>query len=123
MLTLLSALAVVLFLAVTGLSHVYRAQQEALGSRWFSRGRMELNAGHFVGAVSDFRAALIYSRDNYSYQFNLAESLVGLKRTGEAHAYLTNLWERQPENGFVNRELARICAQNASNMAGARNRK
>jgi len=111
MLAVLSASAVVFFLAVTGLSHVYRAQQEALGSRWFTRGSTELNAGHFGGAVSDFRAALLYSRDNYSYEFNLAEALVGLKRSSEAQAYLINLWERQPENGFVNRELARICAQ------------
>jgi len=111
MLAVLSALALVFFLAVTGLSHVYRTQQEALGSRWFARGSTELNAGHFDGAVSDFRAALLYSRDNYSYQFNLAEALVGLKRTTEAQAYLINLWGRQPENGFVNRELARIWAQ------------
>jgi Flp pilus assembly protein TadD len=84
MLAVLSSLAVLFFLAVTGLSHIYRAQQEALGSRWFTRGRTEINAGHFGGAVSDFRAALLYSRDDYSYQFNLAEALVGLKRTSEA---------------------------------------
>lgn len=111
MLAVLSALAVVFFLAVTGLSHVYRAQQQALGSRWFARGSKELNTGHFGSAVSDFRAALLYSRDNYAYEFNLAEALVGLKRTSEAQAYLINLWSRQPENGFVNRELARIWAQ------------
>ena len=112
LLAVLSALAVIFFLAVTGLSHVYRAQQEHLGNRWSARGRAEFNAGHYGTAVSDFRAALIYSRDNYSYQFNLAEALVGLKRTSEARAYLINLWDREPENGFVNRELARIYAQN-----------
>jgi tetratricopeptide (TPR) repeat protein len=112
MLTVISALAVVFFLGVTGLSRVYRAQQERLGNRWFTRGRTELNAGHFGGAVSDFRAALLYSRDNYSYQLSLAEALVGSKRSSEAQAYLINLWDREPENGFVNRELARICAQN-----------
>lgn len=111
LLTVLFALAVALFLVVTGLSHVYHAQQESLGNRWFTRGSSEFNAGHYGAAVSDFRAALLYSRDNYSYQFGLAEALVGLKRTGEAQAYLINLWERQPENGFVNRELARIYAQ------------
>jgi tetratricopeptide (TPR) repeat protein len=113
MLGVLSALAVVLLLAVTGLSHVYAAQQEALGNRWFSRGNTELSAGHFGGAANDFRAALLYSRDNYSYQLNLAEALLGSRRTGEAQAYFLNLWDRQPENGFVNRELARIYAQGA----------
>jgi tetratricopeptide (TPR) repeat protein len=110
-LTVLFATALVFFLMVTGISHVYYAQQEHLGNRWFARGSAELNAGHYGGAVSDFRAALRYSRDNYSYQFNLAEALVGLKRTSEARAYLINLWERQPQNGFVNRELARIYGQ------------
>jgi len=110
-LAVLSVLAVVFFLAVTGLSHVYRAQQGALGNRWFTRGSTELNAGQFSSAVNDFRAALLFSPDNYSYQLNLAEALLGLKRTSEAQAYLINLWGRQPENGFVNRELARICAQ------------
>jgi tetratricopeptide (TPR) repeat protein len=112
MLAALSALAVLFFLAVTGLSNVYRAQQESLGNRWFTRGSSEFNAGHYDDAVSDFRAALLYSRDDYSYQFSLAEALVGLNRSSEAQAYLINLWGRQPENGFVNRELARICARN-----------
>jgi tetratricopeptide (TPR) repeat protein len=111
-LTLLFAVALVAFLAVTGLTHVYHAQRDHLGTRWYARGSAELNAGHYGAAVNDFRAALLYSRDNYSYQLNLAEALVGLKRTSEARAYLMSLWERQPENGFVNRELARICAQN-----------
>jgi outer membrane protein assembly factor BamD (BamD/ComL family) len=82
MLAVLSALAVVFFLAVTGLSHVYRAQQESLGNRWYMRGSTEFKAGHFGAAVSDFRAALLYSRDHYSYQLNLAEALLGQKRSG-----------------------------------------
>jgi len=38
------------------------------------------------------------SRDDYSYQFSLAEALVGLNRSSEAQAYLINLWERQPHS-------------------------
>jgi tetratricopeptide (TPR) repeat protein len=110
-LALLSVLAVVFFLAVTGLSRGYRRQQEALGNRWFTRGSADLQARHFDRAVSEFRTALLYSRDNYTYQLNLAEALLGLKRTDEAYAYLINLWEREPENGRVNLELARIAAQ------------
>jgi tetratricopeptide (TPR) repeat protein len=110
-LAVLTLLAVVFFLAVTGLSHIYQAQQEALGSRWFNRGTGHLQARHYDRAVIEFRTALLYARDNYSYQLNLAESLIGLKRTDEAHAYLINLWDREPENGLVNLELARIAAQ------------
>jgi tetratricopeptide (TPR) repeat protein len=110
-LALLTVLAVVLFLVVGGLSRAFHAQQESLGQRWFSRGVADLQAQRFDSAVTEFRAALRYSRDDYSYQLNLAEALVGLKRTSEAQAYFINLWDRQPEDGLVNLELARIAAQ------------
>jgi Flp pilus assembly protein TadD len=70
-----------------------------------------LKAGHFDGAVTEFRSALLYSPDDYSYQLNLAEALIGMKRTAEASTYLLTLWERQPDDGLVNLELARIAAQ------------
>jgi tetratricopeptide (TPR) repeat protein len=110
-LALLAMLAVVMFLAVTGLSRAYHAQRESLGNRWYTRGVADLNAGRFDDAIKDYRAALIYSRDNYYYQLNLAEALIGVKHTGEAYAYLLNLWDREPEDGLVNLELARIAAQ------------
>jgi tetratricopeptide (TPR) repeat protein len=111
MLVLLSILAVIFFLAVTGLSRVYHIQRAALGDRWFFRGVADLNAKHYDSAVTEFRAALLYSRDEYSYQLNLAEALIGLGHTGEAFAYLLNLWDREPDNGLVNLELARIVGQ------------
>src|ERR1700680_2345202 len=111
MLALLAALGVIFFLAVAGLSRAYHAQRESLGNRWFSRGVADLNARHFDRAVTEFRSALLYSRDNYDYQLSLAEALIGEKRTSEAYSYLVNLWDQQPENGLVNLELARIAAQ------------
>jgi tetratricopeptide (TPR) repeat protein len=111
-LALLSLTAVLSFLAVTGLSRIYYARQQFLGNRWFARGTTDLKARHFEAAVAEFRNALLYSRDNYSYQLNLAEALLGLNRTNEAYSYLLSLWERQPENGTVNLELARIFARN-----------
>lgn len=111
MLALLSLLAVTFFLIVTGLSRAYRAERQALGNRWFSRGIADLNANRYDAAVTEFRSALLYSRDDFSYQLNLAEGLIGSRHTGEAYAYLLNLWDREPENGVVNLELARIAAQ------------
>jgi tetratricopeptide (TPR) repeat protein len=111
MLALLAMLGVIFFLAVAGLSRAYHSQRDSLGNRWFSRGVADLSARHFDSAATEFRAALLYSRDNYDYQLNLAEALIGLKRTGEAYSYLVNLWDRQPEDGVVNLELARIAAQ------------
>jgi len=111
MLGVLSVLVVIFFLFVSGLSRAYYSQRQALGSRWFNRGLVDLKASRFSPAVTEFRAALLYSRDDFDYQLNLAEALVGLKHTGEASAYLLNLWDRAPDNGLVNLELARIAAQ------------
>ena len=110
MLGLFLVLAIILFLVTSGLARIYRAQREALGTRWFSRGVAELNGKKYDAAVTDFRAALLYSRDNYTYQLNLAEALIGAKRTGQASAYLLNLRDREPEDGLVNLELARIAS-------------
>ncbi len=76
-LTVLSVLALAFFLAVTGLSHVFAAQQKSLGARWFTRGARDLKKKRFQTAVSELRTALLYSRNDYSYQFNLAEALLG----------------------------------------------
>ena len=111
LLALLALLAVLFFLAVTGLSRAYHAQRDSLGDRWFTRGVVDLSARHYDSAVMECRSALLYSRDNYTYQLNLAEALIGLKRTAEASTYLVNLWERQPEDGLVNLELARIAVE------------
>ena len=110
MLGLLTVVAVLFFLTVTGLSSLYHAQRGALGDRWFNRGVADLNARRYEPAVTEFRAALLYSRDNYAYQLNLAEALIGINQTGQAYAYLLNLWDREPESGQVNLELARIAA-------------
>jgi predicted Zn-dependent protease len=110
-LALLFGLAVVCFLAVGGLSRLFHAEQDSLGNRWFTRGVADLNAKKFEPAVLEFHTALRYSRDNYSYQLNLAEALIGLGRTTEAYSYLINLWEQEPEDGLVNLALARIAAQ------------
>lgn len=109
-LTLLVGLAIVLFLAVSGISSIYHIQQDALAQRWASRGTDELNAGHYQAAIDEFRTALRYSHDDFAQQLGLAEALIGMKRVPEAEVYLVNLWEQEPENGVVNRELARIAA-------------
>jgi tetratricopeptide (TPR) repeat protein len=116
----LFAFAIAAFLAVAGLVRIYRAQQNSLGQRWFIRGSAELKSQRFDHAAADFRTALLYARDNFAYQLNLAEALIGLKRTDEARAYLANLWDQQPENGVVNRELARIAATKADTQHALR---
>ena len=107
-LALLTLLAAVFLLAVSGLSRIYQLQQQSLAERWADQGSADLKEGQFRPAVSDFRTALLYARDNNAYQLSLAQALMGLDRTSEARAYLINLWEREPDNGLVSLELARI---------------
>lgn len=120
LLAVLFVLAAAAFLLVTGLSRVYRSQQDSLANRWFTRGVSDLNARNYEAAALEFRTALRYSRDNDSYQLELAQALVGLKRTSEARAYLLNLFEREPENGFVNLALARVAVQNTDSEHAVR---
>jgi tetratricopeptide (TPR) repeat protein len=110
-LMVLSLLAVVSFLAVTALSGIYHRQQAALGERWYRRGQVDLAAGQAESAVTAFRSALRYSRDDFSYQLGLAQALAAMHRQGEARAYLLSLWEREPEDGTVSLELGRIFAE------------
>jgi len=117
-LAVLTGLAAVAFLAVTGLSRLYHAQQDSLAVEWSSRGATDLDAGRYKDAIAEFRTALQYARDDEGYQLSLAEALLGLNRTDEAYAYLINLWDKQPENGVVNLELARIAvARNETDSA------
>ncbi len=119
-LTVLAVVSVLFFVFVTGLSHAFEAQQESLGSRWFARGVADLKAAHYQPAVSDLRAALQYSREDSEYQLKLAEALIGDGRNSEAAAYLVNLWEREPENGWVNLDLARIAVQKGDRQQALR---
>ena len=104
----LTVLAVVFLVAVTGLSRAHQAQRLEIGERWFNRGIADLNAKRYDAAVTDFRAALLYTPDEYSYQLKLAESLIGQGHTGQALAYLKNLWEREPENGCAQRNAGAL---------------
>lgn len=119
-LALLTGLAIALFVAVSGLSRLYHAQLDSLAERWQARGTADLQAQHFDSAVNDFRASLLYSRDSSPTQLSLAEALLGLGKTDEAYAYLINLWDREPENGDVNLNLARIAASKGQTSSALR---
>ena len=104
----LASVATLGFFGVSGLSKIYHRELDARGSQWFASGDSALRDNKLASAVNDFQVALSFSRDNFEYELRLAQALVALNRTEEALAYLDNLWQRQPENGSVNLELARI---------------
>jgi len=104
-------MAALFFLAVSALSARFHAQQESLGENWFRRATKDREAGHLERAISEFQAAEQYSRANFLYQLNLAQTLAAQGRTDEAYSYLLNLRERQPDDGTVNLDLARVLAR------------
>jgi predicted Zn-dependent protease len=107
----LSAAAIAFFFAVLALSKFFDSHQSARADEYFQQGTLDLRNHHPDAAVNDFHAALTYSRDSYATQLSLAQALLVLNHTEEALQYLTNLWQREPENGMVNFELARIYAE------------
>jgi tetratricopeptide (TPR) repeat protein len=118
-LLLLSLVGLVLLFVITGIvSSRYHARQRDLGAQWYAKGTSELAAGHAPEAILDLRNALVYSRDNQTYQLRLAEASVAAGRFSEAEAYLKSLWEEQPANGPVNLELGRLAAREG-NVADA----
>lgn len=107
-LAMLLVLTGALFAMVGGLSRLHEAQQQALAEEWWQRGDQDMQAKQYAAAVTDFRTALLYQRDSDAYVMALAEALLGDGQINEADAYLTSIWERQPESGLVNLELAHI---------------
>lgn len=107
----MALLAVLLFVFTTLVARAFHAHRHLLGEQWFQRGRADLQHGRPADAVSDFRNALVYDRENAQYSLRLAESLAAVGRTAEAEAYLLNLWERTPGDGTINLHLARLAAK------------
>jgi tetratricopeptide (TPR) repeat protein len=112
-LVLASLLTVLLasFLFVTRLVDRFHEQEKALARHLFASGQSDQNAGQLDQAIKEFRAALSYDRSNFQYQLSLARALRESGRTGEAESYLLNLWERSPQDGFVNLALGRLYAR------------
>jgi predicted Zn-dependent protease len=109
---LLSLLGLVVLFAAAGVAaRLYHAKERSLGKEWYARGEADLKAGKAPAAIVDFRNALAYSRDDSLYRLHLALALTAADRTEEARAHLLNLWERQPGDGTVNLELARLAAR------------
>ena len=89
----------------------FHAVERDLAQDWYRRGQQALDAGRAREALSDFRNALAYSRENPLFQLRLAQALEGTGRDEEARVYLLSLRDREPGNGPVNLELARLAVR------------
>ncbi len=107
----LAVTAIVLFALTSYVSGQFHSRQKQLGNEWYARAEAELAAGRPERAIEGFRNALVYSRDNPSYQLRLAQAHLAAGQPGEARTYLLNLREREPGSGVINMELARLAAR------------
>jgi tetratricopeptide (TPR) repeat protein len=107
----LVVVAVLAFLGVNRLVNRFREQEKALARHLYESGVQAQGAGQAERALSDFRAALSYARDNPDYELSLARALRDTGRTAESETYLINLWERSPQDGAVNLALGRLFAR------------
>ena len=107
----LSLVAVTGFFLVGRLVHRFSEQQKALARHLYAQGDADLAGGHPDRAIEEFRAALLYSRDNFAYQLSLARALRDTGRTAEAGSYLVSLWERSPQDAAVNLALGRLAVR------------
>jgi tetratricopeptide (TPR) repeat protein len=110
LLAIVFVLLVLLFVVTGTVVGRYHSFEKALAQDWYRQGQQALGAGHAPAALADFSNALAYSRDNPLYQLRLAQALAATGRVAEARAYLLSIRERDPGNGPVNLELARLAA-------------
>jgi tetratricopeptide (TPR) repeat protein len=100
-----------LFLVTGAATRAYHAKQAGLAREWYGKGRAALARGEVGEAIQDLHAAFVYSHGDAVYELDLAKALISAHRTEEARTYLMALRDRDPENGPVNLELARLAAE------------
>lgn len=107
----LLAISVSALAGVSALVRRFNSWQNKLAQRMNQRGQFALEAGQTALAINFFRSALSFNRNYPAALLNLAESLMAENRLDEAEAYLHTLWDRQPQDGTVNLELARLAVK------------
>jgi tetratricopeptide (TPR) repeat protein len=115
-LVLFSVFAVTCVLAVLTwlIFRSYSQHQSDAAARWKRRGEDALAHGNAKAAVYDLRTALGYGQDDPSTEVELARALAMLgtpRSLQEAVVYLNTLWEKEPGNGNINLQLARVLAR------------
>jgi tetratricopeptide (TPR) repeat protein len=114
LIALIVVVLVLVFFAAGRATRAFHAEERDLAETWFHRGEADLKSHQPGRAIDAYRSALGYSPGNALFELRLAEALVSGKRTAEARSYLLALWERDPQSGPVNYELARLSAEDGN---------
>jgi tetratricopeptide (TPR) repeat protein len=89
----------------------YSQHQRDAAARWKRRGEEALVKGNANAAVFDLRTALGYARVDRVTEMELASALAQAGRLQEATAYFNTLWDKEPGNGIINLQLARLAVR------------
>jgi tetratricopeptide (TPR) repeat protein len=108
------------FAAVHRLVYRFTSRQRVLAAQTFYRGLDAQRHNDLDTAITDFRAALSYEPDNYTYELSLAKALLATGRFEETRSYLESLAERAPQDGEVNLQLARLAVHDGNYDAAIR---
>ena len=123
-LALLSVFAVTCVLAVLTwlIFRSYSQHQKDAAARWKRRGEEALVHNNPTAAVYDLRTSLGYEPDHRDTEVKLAKALaqMGTPRSmQEAAVYFNTLWEKEPGDGNINLQLARLSARQGQTGGGA----
>ncbi|HEX6496418.1 MAG TPA: hypothetical protein VF018_13095 [Acidobacteriaceae bacterium] len=112
-LALLSVFAVTCVLALLTwlIFRSYSRHQSDAAARWKRRGEDALAHHNAKAAVYDLRLALGDAPDDHGTEVELASALAQAGRLQEATAYFNTLWEKQPGDGNINLQLARLATR------------
>jgi tetratricopeptide (TPR) repeat protein len=89
----------------------YSQHQQDAAARWKRRGEAALVKGNANAAVFDLQMALGYVKADRGTEMELASALAQAGRLLEATAYFNTLWDREPGNGIINLQLARLAGR------------
>lgn len=89
----------------------YSQHQQDAAARWKRRGEAALLKHNANAAVFDLRTALGYAREDRTTEMELASALAEAGRLQEATAYFNTLWDKEPGNGNINLQLARLAVR------------
>ena len=107
----LLAISISALAAVSALVSRFEAWQNRLAQHMKQQGELAFAAGQSGLAITFFRSALTFSRNDPVALLKLAECLRAENRLDESEAYLHTLWDREPQDATVNLELARLATR------------
>lgn len=95
----------------------YSQHQQDAAARWKRRGEDALLKHNANAAVFDLRTTLGYAPGDRATELELASALAMAGRLQEATVYFNTLWEKEPGNGNINLQLARLAVRQQQTAA------